>query len=112
MQGAQLLSACVRTSSNPSASLPSISPGADALPESLRRVQEIVHQPILFQELDITDEAALQELFSKVRARAAVPQGGLMGSEGCEGFVLGVGPQRGMWTGQELSRVDSAEEML
>uniref|UniRef100_A0A8C4TPX7 UDP-N-acetylglucosamine 4-epimerase n=1 Tax=Falco tinnunculus TaxID=100819 RepID=A0A8C4TPX7_FALTI len=39
--------------------------GADALPESLRRVQQIVHQPILFQEADITDEAALQELFSK-----------------------------------------------
>lgn len=45
-------------------------------------MQQIVRQPILFQELDITDEAALQELFSKVRARATVPQGGLMGSEG------------------------------
>lgn len=45
-------------------------------------MQQIVRQPILFQELDITNEAALQELFSKVRARAVVPQGGLVGSEG------------------------------
>lgn len=79
MQGAQSLSVYARTSHYPSASPPSIFPGADALPESLRRVQQIVCQPILFQELDITDEAALQELFSKVRARAAVPQGGFMG---------------------------------
>lgn len=71
--------------------VPSLSPGADALPESLRRVQQIVCQPILFQELDITDGAALQELFSKVRAGAAVPRGGLRGSEG---FVLGVGVGR------------------
>ncbi|XP_074419139.1 UDP-glucose 4-epimerase isoform X4 [Larus michahellis] len=51
--------------------------GADALPESLRRVQEIVHQPILFQELDITDEAALQELFSKHRFAAVMHFAGL-----------------------------------
>ena len=74
-------------------------------------MQQIVHQPILFQELDITDEAALQELFSKVRARAVVPQGGFMGSKGREGFVLGVGARREMWTGQELNREDRGEEM-
>ncbi|XP_054079628.1 UDP-glucose 4-epimerase isoform X3 [Rissa tridactyla] len=51
--------------------------GADTLPESLRRVQEIVHQPILFQELDITDEAALQELFSKHRFAAVMHFAGL-----------------------------------
>ncbi|KAM6335162.1 UDP-glucose 4-epimerase isoform 2-T2 [Alca torda] len=51
--------------------------GADALPESLRRVQEIVHQPILFQELDITNEAALQELFSKHRFSAVMHFAGL-----------------------------------
>ncbi|XP_014815344.1 PREDICTED: UDP-glucose 4-epimerase-like [Calidris pugnax] len=56
--------------------------GADALPESLQRVQQIVQKPILFQELDITNEAALQELFSKVRARATLPQSDLVGSEG------------------------------
>lgn len=43
------------------------------LPKSLQRVQQIVRQPILFQELDITDEAALEELFRKVRSRAAAP---------------------------------------
>ncbi|NXU01264.1 GALE epimerase, partial [Buphagus erythrorhynchus] len=47
--------------------------GSEELPESLRRVQEITQRPVLFQELDITDEAALQELFRKVRAGAAVP---------------------------------------
>ncbi|XP_075378604.1 UDP-glucose 4-epimerase isoform X2 [Mycteria americana] len=51
--------------------------GADALPESLRRVQQIVRQPILFQELDITDEAALQELFSKHRFSAVMHFAGL-----------------------------------
>lgn len=43
------------------------------LPKSLQRVQQIVRQPILFQELDITDEAALEELFRKVRSRATAP---------------------------------------
>lgn len=52
---------------------PPTSPGADVLPKSLQRVQQIVRQPILFQELDITDEAALEELFRKVRSRAAAP---------------------------------------
>ncbi|NWZ53607.1 GALE epimerase, partial [Haliaeetus albicilla] len=51
--------------------------GADALPESLRRVQQIVHQPILFQELDITNEVALQELFSKHRFSAVMHFAGL-----------------------------------
>ncbi|KAM9369635.1 UDP-glucose 4-epimerase [Phaethornis superciliosus] len=51
--------------------------GADALPESLRRVQEIVHQPILFQELDITDVAALQELFKKHHFSAVMHFAGL-----------------------------------
>lgn len=36
-------------------------------------MQEIAQRPLLFQELDITDGAALQELFGKVRAGAAVP---------------------------------------
>ncbi|NXI49015.1 GALE epimerase, partial [Chloroceryle aenea] len=51
--------------------------GPDALPESLRRVQQIVRQPILFQELDITDQAALQELFSKHRFSAVMHCAGL-----------------------------------
>ncbi|NXU77671.1 GALE epimerase, partial [Oreotrochilus melanogaster] len=51
--------------------------GADSLPESLRRVQQIVHQPILFQELDITDVAALQELFKKHRFSAVMHFAGL-----------------------------------
>ncbi|NXA03651.1 GALE epimerase, partial [Sapayoa aenigma] len=51
--------------------------GADALPESLRRVEQIVHQPVLFQELDITDEAALQELFRKHRFSAVLHFAGL-----------------------------------
>nr|XP_021136514.1 UDP-glucose 4-epimerase isoform X1 [Columba livia] len=51
--------------------------GADALPESLRRVQQIVCQPILFQELDITDGAALQELFSKHHFSAVIHLAGL-----------------------------------
>ncbi|NXF11992.1 GALE epimerase, partial [Smithornis capensis] len=51
--------------------------GADALPESLRRVEQIAHQPILFQELDITDEAALQELFGKHRFSAVLHVAGL-----------------------------------
>ncbi|XP_062450053.1 UDP-glucose 4-epimerase isoform X2 [Rhea pennata] len=51
--------------------------GADVLPESLQRVQQIVHQPIFFQELDITDEAALQELFSKHRFSAVMHFAGL-----------------------------------
>ncbi|NWW89318.1 GALE epimerase, partial [Rhynochetos jubatus] len=51
--------------------------GADALPESLRRVQQIVRQPVLFQELDITSEAALQELFSKHRFSAVMHFAGL-----------------------------------
>ncbi|NWX33103.1 GALE epimerase, partial [Notiomystis cincta] len=47
------------------------------LPESLRRVQEIAQQPLLFQELDITDEAALQELFGKHRFSAVMHFAGL-----------------------------------
>lgn len=66
-------------------------------------MQQIVRQPILFQELDITDKEALQELFSKVRARAAVPQGGLLGSEGMRGVHAGGGSQAGDvdWAGAE-----------
>ncbi|NXA70308.1 GALE epimerase, partial [Mohoua ochrocephala] len=52
-------------------------PGSEELPESLRRVQEIAHQPVLFQELDITDEAALQELFRKHRFSAVMHFAGL-----------------------------------
>ncbi|NWT18438.1 GALE epimerase, partial [Vireo altiloquus] len=51
--------------------------GSEELPESLRRVQEIAHQPVLFQELDITDEAALQELFRKHRFSAVMHFAGL-----------------------------------
>lgn len=36
-------------------------------------MQEIAHRPLLFQELDITDEAALQELFRKVREELQCP---------------------------------------
>ncbi|NXY54029.1 GALE epimerase, partial [Callaeas wilsoni] len=52
-------------------------PGSEELPESLRRVQEIAQQPVLFQELDITDEAALQELFEKHRFSAVMHFAGL-----------------------------------
>uniref|UniRef100_A0A803VV15 UDP-glucose 4-epimerase n=1 Tax=Ficedula albicollis TaxID=59894 RepID=A0A803VV15_FICAL len=51
--------------------------GSEQLPESLRRVQEIAQRPVLFQELDITDEAALQELFSKHRFSAVMHFAGL-----------------------------------
>ncbi|XP_064028966.1 UDP-glucose 4-epimerase isoform X1 [Pogoniulus pusillus] len=51
--------------------------GADVLPESLRRVQQITQQPLLFQELDITDGAALQELFSKHHFSAVMHFAGL-----------------------------------
>uniref|UniRef100_A0A452GWW5 UDP-glucose 4-epimerase n=2 Tax=Gopherus agassizii TaxID=38772 RepID=A0A452GWW5_9SAUR len=51
--------------------------GGDALPESLRRVQEIVGKKILFQELDILDEAALRELFQKHHFSAVMHFAGL-----------------------------------
>ncbi|NXK44333.1 GALE epimerase, partial [Chauna torquata] len=51
-------------------------PGPTASP-SLRRVQQVVRKPVLFQELDVTDEAALQELFSKHRFSAVVHFAGL-----------------------------------
>ncbi|NXX33745.1 GALE epimerase, partial [Nicator chloris] len=51
--------------------------GSEELPESLRRVQEIAHRPVLFQELDITDEAALQELFRKHQFSAVMHFAGL-----------------------------------
>uniref|UniRef100_A0A8B9J2D8 UDP-glucose 4-epimerase n=1 Tax=Amazona collaria TaxID=241587 RepID=A0A8B9J2D8_9PSIT len=51
--------------------------GAEALPESLRRVQQLLRQPILFQEMDITDGAALQELFSKHHFSAVMHFAGL-----------------------------------
>ncbi|XP_058712804.1 UDP-glucose 4-epimerase isoform X4 [Poecile atricapillus] len=51
--------------------------GSEELPESLRRVQEIANRPVLFQELDITDEAALQELFGKHRFSAVMHFAGL-----------------------------------
>ncbi|KAM3657858.1 UDP-glucose 4-epimerase isoform 2-T3 [Ammospiza maritima maritima] len=51
--------------------------GSEELPESLRRVQEIAHRPVLFQELDITDRAALQELFRKHRFSAVMHFAGL-----------------------------------
>nr|XP_054504120.1 UDP-glucose 4-epimerase isoform X4 [Agelaius phoeniceus] len=51
--------------------------GSEELPESLRRVQEIAHRPVLFQELDITDRAALQELFRKHHFSAVMHFAGL-----------------------------------
>lgn len=47
--------------------------GPGALPESLQRVQRIAQTPIAFQELDITDGAALRELFSTVRPLPPLP---------------------------------------
>ncbi|XP_053123802.1 UDP-glucose 4-epimerase [Hemicordylus capensis] len=51
--------------------------GGKALPESIRRVQEIVGTEILFQELDLLDEASLQELFKKHRFLAVMHFAGL-----------------------------------
>uniref|UniRef100_A0A8B9UID2 UDP-N-acetylglucosamine 4-epimerase n=1 Tax=Anas zonorhyncha TaxID=75864 RepID=A0A8B9UID2_9AVES len=51
--------------------------GPDGLPESLRRVQLLARRPIAFQQLDVTDGAALQELFSKHRFSAVVHFAGL-----------------------------------
>lgn len=48
-------------------------PGGDALPESLRRVQELTGRPVEFEEMDILDQAALQRLFTKVGARQRGP---------------------------------------
>lgn len=52
---------------------PPFPPGPGALPESLQRVQRIARMPIAFQELDITDGAALQQLFSTVRPLPPAP---------------------------------------
>ncbi|KAI6073480.1 UDP-glucose 4-epimerase [Aix galericulata] len=57
------------------------SPGPDALPESLRRVQLLARRPIAFHQLDVTDGAALQELFSQV----GPGHGGLRGARGAAG---------------------------
>ncbi|XP_068514162.1 UDP-glucose 4-epimerase [Anas acuta] len=51
--------------------------GPDGVPESLRRVQVLSRRPITFQQLDVTDGAALQELFSKHRFSAVVHFAGL-----------------------------------
>ncbi|KAJ7304349.1 hypothetical protein JRQ81_011899 [Phrynocephalus forsythii] len=51
--------------------------GGDALPESIWRVQEIVRKDILFQELDVLDQAGLQELFRKHRFSAVIHFAGL-----------------------------------
>ena len=51
--------------------------GPGALPESLQRVQRIAQTPIAFQELDITDGAALRKLFSTHRFSAVMHFAGL-----------------------------------
>lgn len=53
---------------------PSFSGGQNK-PESLRRVQDIVGQEILFQELNVLDEPGLQELFKKVRTLKRISRG-------------------------------------
>uniref|UniRef100_A0A8D0G652 UDP-glucose 4-epimerase n=1 Tax=Sphenodon punctatus TaxID=8508 RepID=A0A8D0G652_SPHPU len=51
--------------------------GGEGLPESLRRVQEIVGKKILFQEMDILDGSTLQELFEKHCFSAVIHFAGL-----------------------------------
>uniref|UniRef100_A0ABM5ESK4 UDP-glucose 4-epimerase n=1 Tax=Pogona vitticeps TaxID=103695 RepID=A0ABM5ESK4_9SAUR len=51
--------------------------GGNALPESVRRVQEIVGKAIPFQELDVLDQAGLQDLFQKHRFSAVIHFAGL-----------------------------------
>ncbi|XP_072836127.2 UDP-glucose 4-epimerase [Pogona vitticeps] len=51
--------------------------GGNALPESVRRVQEIVGKEIPFQELDVLDQAGLQDLFQKHRFSAVIHFAGL-----------------------------------
>ncbi|XP_048358104.1 UDP-glucose 4-epimerase isoform X1 [Sphaerodactylus townsendi] len=51
--------------------------GDNALPESIKRVQEIVGKEILFQKLDVLDEAGMQELFKKHRFSAVMHFAGL-----------------------------------
>ena len=38
------------------------------MPESLRRVQELIGRSVEFEEMDILDQTALQRLFKKVGA--------------------------------------------
>lgn len=51
--------------------------GAGGLPESLRRVQEIVGKKIEFEEVDILDRAALNTLFDKHKFSAVMHFAGL-----------------------------------
>ncbi|XP_072211518.1 UDP-glucose 4-epimerase [Excalfactoria chinensis] len=51
--------------------------GPGALPESLQRVQRLARTPIAFQELDVTDGAALQQLFRTHRFSAVMHFAGL-----------------------------------
>ncbi|KYO25784.1 UDP-glucose 4-epimerase [Alligator mississippiensis] len=51
--------------------------GEGGLPESLRRVQGLVGREILFEELDVLDEAALRGLFGKHRFSAVMHLAGL-----------------------------------
>lgn len=51
--------------------------GASGLPESLRRVQEIVGKKIEFEEVDILDRAALNTLFDKHKFSAVMHFAGL-----------------------------------
>lgn len=51
--------------------------GAGGLPESLRRVQEIVGKKIKFEEVDILDRAALNTLFDKHKFSAVMHFAGL-----------------------------------
>ncbi|XP_019367939.1 PREDICTED: UDP-glucose 4-epimerase isoform X2 [Gavialis gangeticus] len=51
--------------------------GEGGLPESLRRVQGLAGREILFEELDVLDEAALRGLFGKHRFSAVMHFAGL-----------------------------------
>lgn len=62
-----------------------------------------MHQPILFQELDITNEAALQELFSKVRVKSCSAPRWPHGLQGVRRVCAGGGSLEGDvdWAGAE-----------
>uniref|UniRef100_A0A8C5S609 UDP-glucose 4-epimerase n=2 Tax=Laticauda laticaudata TaxID=8630 RepID=A0A8C5S609_LATLA len=51
--------------------------GENMVPESIQRVMEIVGKEIPFQELDVLDERALQELFKKHQFSAVIHFAGL-----------------------------------
>ncbi|XP_076421519.1 UDP-glucose 4-epimerase isoform X2 [Peromyscus maniculatus bairdii] len=51
--------------------------GGDSMPESLRRVQELTGRSVEFEEMDILDQAALQQLFKKHSFKAVIHFAGL-----------------------------------